>query len=278
MSGRNRRGISLRGYNYNRNNSISLKGFNFNPNNSDLYEIFEDMILNSIHNSSNSSIDNINQINKDEYYENIIAHIRKLPEDFMNLKLYLIDNFLIPLAQRKFDHVNQNYYNIDWLLGEVDKLDYPHLEEEIEFFKRVIEIMQYAATTQLTFDGLKTKLYGRRFGITIETSRVVLQAPYEVYVILFGNPTTKGRIFSKKRIKDIKYILQKNPGILTDDIREKLSIKYYRYFTDYHKEQYKIVHPKWEYESNSDSDSGAEDKLEEDKETTKKENNNNKDN
>ena len=152
MSGRNRRGISLRGYNYNRNNSISLKGFNFNPNNSDLYEIFEDMILNSIHNSSNSSIDNINQINKDEYYENIIAHIRKLPEDFMNLKLYLIDNFLIPLAQRKFDYVNQNYYNIDWLLGEVDKLDYPHLEEEIEFFKRVIEIMQYAATTQLTFE------------------------------------------------------------------------------------------------------------------------------
>lgn len=270
MSGRNRRGISLRGYNYNRNNSISLKGFNFNPNNSDLYEIFEDMILNSIYDRSNSSIDNINQINKDEYYENIIAHIRKLPEDFMNLKLYLIDNFLIPLAQRKFDYVNQNYYNIDWLLGEVDKLDYPHLEEEIEFFKRVIEIMQYAATTQLTFDGLKTKLYGRRFGITIETSRVVLQAPYEVYVILFGNPTTKGRIFNKKRIKDIKRILQENPGILTDDIREKLSLKYYKYFTDYHKEQYKIIHPEWDYEANSDSDSGAEDKLEEDKETNKR--------
>lgn len=273
MRGRNRRGISLKGHNYTTNHFVSLKGYNFKQNQPiidyDAYKEYEEMMIDAINKKYHHHYQyekEEDHENRERYHEQIVDHISTIPEDFMDLKLYLIDNFLIPLAERKFDYVNQNYFNIDWILEEVDKFDYPHLEEEIEFFKRVVEVMQYAATTQLTFDGLKQKLYGRRFGIMIETSRVVLQAPYEVYVIIFGNPSTKGRIFNRKRINDIKHVLKENPGILIEDIREKLSYRYYKYFTEYHREKYKVVHPEWEYESNSDSDSGDEDDIDDKKE------------
>ena len=234
--GRNRSGISLRGF-QNRTRRLNLTG----------YKGYERMIINTIYDTSSYA-----DFQNHPQYSTIVRNITnvvQLPPDYMNLKLYLIDKFLIPLADRRFDYVNQNYYNIDWILEELDKLDYPQLEEEIEFFRRVVEVLQFAATTQLTFDDLKAKLYGKRFGITIETSRIVLQAPYEVYVLLFGNPKDKpGQVFEEDRIDRIKELLENSPGILLEDIREKLAFDYYKYYTKYHKEKLREQHPDWELE------------------------------
>ena len=228
---RNRAGISLRGYRFG-TSRITLHG----------YKGFEKMMIQSIFQEGSYGTSYNNIVNN-------ITNVTALPNDFMDLKLYLINKFLIPLAERKFDYVNQNYYNIDWILEEVEKLDYPELEEELEYFRRVIEVLQFAATTQLTFDDLKTKLYGKRFGITIETSRIVLQAPYEVYVILFGNPKDKvGETFQEERIQVIKDILADNPGIMLDDIRDRLAKRYYKYYKKYHKEKIRELHPDWELE------------------------------
>jgi hypothetical protein len=257
---RNRTGISLRGFRFG-TNRITLKG----------YESFEKMMMNTVFQEGSYG----------QSYSNIIhniTNVTNLPGDYMDLKLYLINKFLIPLSERKFDYVNQNYYNIDWVLEELDKLDYPELEEEIEFFRRVIEVLQFAATTQLTFDDLKAKLYGKRFGITVETSRIILQAPYEVYVILFGNPKDNtDKTFDEEKINDIKDVLGEKPGIMLDEIRDKLAIKYYKYYTKYHKEKIQNLHPDWELEE-TENDQDLErnykkriDKFLEDKEKKREE-------
>ena len=258
--GRNRTGISLRGFRYG-TNRITLKG----------YENFEKMMMNTVFQEGSYGQSYSNIINN-------VTNVTNLPGDYMDLKLYLINKFLIPLADRKFDYVNQNYYNIDWILEELEKLNYPDLEEELEYFRRVIEVLQFAATTQLTFDDLKAKLYGKRFGITVETSRIILQAPYEVYVILFGNPKDNtDKTFDEEKINDIKDVLGEKPGIMLDEIRDKLAIKYYKYYTKYHKEKIQNLHPDWELEE-TENDQDLErnykkriDKFLEDKEKKRKE-------
>ena len=92
---RNRAGISLRGFKFG-TSRITLRG----------YEGFEKMMMNTVFQEGSYG----------QSYSNIvhnITNISALPNDFMDLKLYLINKFLIPLAERKFDYVNQNYYK--WL-------------------------------------------------------------------------------------------------------------------------------------------------------------------
>ena len=52
-----------------------------------------------------------------------------------------------------------------------------------------------------------------------------------------SNPKDKpGQVFEEDRIDRIKELLENSPGILLEDIREKLAFDYYKYYTKYHKE------------------------------------------
>ena len=152
-------------------------------------------------------------------------------KDFIDFKMYIITNFLNPIMDRRFSQVNNNYYNYDYIIERLNGFKNNRTKNDIEFIIKVVNILRYSTNVQISFDEAKKKIYGadKENRILVETSRIVLQAHYEIYNLLFGRPHKTNPSHMKYEIhiiNDIKELLKSYPGILFEDIKNRLQPKY----------------------------------------------------
>ena len=152
-------------------------------------------------------------------------------KEFLEFKLYIITHFLNPILDKQYDLIKNNYFNFEYIINRLESFKTRENDEEIDFLVKVMGILQYSTNVRISFDEAKKKLYGadNENRLLVETSRIVLQSQYEIYNILFGRPHKKNAQHTKYNMEiilDIKYILDRNPGILFDEVKEKLASKY----------------------------------------------------
>ena len=156
-------------------------------------------------------------------------------KEWLDFKLYIIDNFLQPINKLNYDLVRKNFYNFDIILARLDGFKNETNKEEVELFKKMVSLMRYSTEKHISFEEAQEKLFGgeEMMQLRVITSRIILQAPFEIYNLLFGRPDKKKSIdhqrYEDHLILEIKKILAENPGILFDDIKKKMGKYAYKF-------------------------------------------------
>jgi hypothetical protein len=145
---------------------------------------------------------------------------------FKNLKKYLLDNFIEPLILRKIENVNYNNFNFSYILTQLKDLG--HIDpEEAEVLERIVIFVQETVGTFNQNEIMTTRLYGNNGQVAQFVNTlpfITLKAHYEVYNSLYGKPD--GFVYDEKILKEIKNILDKNPGMLYRDIENTLNYRF----------------------------------------------------
>ena len=58
--------------------------------------------------------------------------------------------------------------------------------------------------------------------LLVETSRIILKAKYEIYIIIFGDPKLSNSEFQPNILNEIQKHLDNNPGCTVNHIKSKL--------------------------------------------------------
>jgi len=159
--------------------------------------------------------------------------------NYIDFKLGFVENFLKPLIKKEYDNLWRNYYNYEFIDRKLDEYregaDSDAFKDDIDLMKIIVsatrmiaikhENINNALNTSIDQDKHTTAMQS-----IIELPRLILEAPFEIYVNLFGMPNFKeNEEFDKDLVDEIQVILDANPGILFDDIKEYM-IKYsYRF-------------------------------------------------
>ena len=152
-------------------------------------------------------------------------------KQYTDFKQYIITNFLIPIMNRKYTEVTQNYYNFDYIIDRLNLFKNNRNKTDVEFIIQVMNILRYSTDIHMSFEEATRLLYGseKQNRLLVETSRIVLKSQYEIYNLLFGIPNKHNpthMTYEIHMLNDIKAILDTYPGILFKDIYDRLKDKY----------------------------------------------------
>jgi len=111
-----------------------------------------------------------------------------LSQDYLDFKLQVIKNYIEPLMNKKYEYLRYNYHMIEETLERIKKYGNEQNKDDIELFTKILKVIRNTIDMHLSFTETEKKLYGTA-GITqllVRTSRIVLDAKYEIYNNLFG--------------------------------------------------------------------------------------------
>jgi hypothetical protein len=158
-----------------------------------------------------------------------VVNFNVVNEEYLNLRNYIAFNFIEPLKKKNFKEVQENYFNYEYIEAKLESFNFPKLSGEISLLKEIIAIAKFATNTRFTLDKNYKQMYGSRTGMAqmfMETTRIVLEAKYEVYNAIYDNPMlTKGGTYDKMKLYKLGKILDANPGISIARIRKILNYK-----------------------------------------------------
>lgn len=173
---------------------------------------------------SNLRLDSYSNENK---YNDVLVNYNPINEEYINIKNYIIYNFIEPLKNKNFVDVQNNFYNFEYIQAKLDTFDVPKLASEIDLLKQIIIVMKAAVETRFVIDKNRKKMYGDIKMNTLfkDTSRIVLMAKYEVYNAIYGNPKLNSieTQYDRKKLKKIQDILNNTPGITIKNIKRILN-------------------------------------------------------
>jgi hypothetical protein len=146
--------------------------------------------------------------------------------DYLKFKMSIINNFLEPLVNADLDTVLKNQYNFDYITSRLVLFENSTNRDEITLMKKVVNLMKQAASIRVSYSNMYERIYGTKAvsmnRLIFETSRIILKAPFEIYDNLFG--VKEGQEYNKTIIYAIENILEENPGIMFNDIKEKIDL------------------------------------------------------
>ena len=111
-----------------------------------------------------------------------------LSRDYLDFKLQVIKNYIEPLMNKKYEYLRYNYHMIEKTLERIKKYGNEQNKDDIELFTKILKVIRNTIDMHLSFTETEKKLYGTN-GVTqllVCTSRIVLNAKYEIYNNLFG--------------------------------------------------------------------------------------------
>ena len=111
-----------------------------------------------------------------------------LSRDYLDFKLQVIKNYIEPLMNKKYEYLRYNYHMIEKTLERIKKYGNEQNKDDIELFTKILKVIRNTIDMHLSFTETEKKLYGTN-GVTqllVRTSRIVLNAKYEIDNNLFG--------------------------------------------------------------------------------------------
>ena len=156
-----------------------------------------------------------------------MVNYNPINEEYINIKNYIIYNFIEPLKNKDFVDVQNNFYNFEYIEAKSNSFDVPKLASEIDLLKQVVSVMKAAVETRFIIDKNRKKMYGD-VNINVlfkDTSRIILMAKYEVYNAIYGNPKLNPikKKFDLSKLEKIQKILNDTPGITIKNIKRILN-------------------------------------------------------
>ncbi len=159
--------------------------------------------------------------------------------NYIDFKLGFVENFLKPLIKKDYDNLWRNYYNYEFIDRKLDQFregaDSDAFKDDIDLMKIIVSATRMIAIKHENINNaldhsIDQDKHTTAMQSIIELPRLILEAPFEIYVNLFGMPNFKeNEEFDKDLVDEIQMILDANKGIMFDDVKEYM-IKYsYRF-------------------------------------------------
>ena len=135
-----------------------------------------------------------------------------LSRDYLDFKLQVIKNYIEPLMNKKYEYLRYNYHMIEETLERIKKYGNEQNKDDIELFTKILKVIINTIDMHLSFTETEKKLYGTN-GVTqllVRTSRIVLNAKYEIYNNLFGEVSKEDGVknYDDGLIDRIDYLLK----------------------------------------------------------------------
>lgn len=159
--------------------------------------------------------------------------------NYVDFKLAFIENFLKPLIAKDYDNLWRNYYNYEFIDRKLDHFregaTSDQFRDDIDLMKILVSATRMIAIKHENIQNALDNTIDQEKHTTamqsiIELPRLILEAPFEIYVNLFGMPNFKdNEEFDKDLVDEIQVVLDANPGIMFEEVKSYM-IKYsYRF-------------------------------------------------
>lgn len=119
-----------------------------------------------------------------------------LSQDYLDFKLKVIKNYIEPLLNKEYEKLRYNYHMIEQTLENIKRYSNEQNKTDIELFVKILKVVRNTIDIHVSYKETESKLYGSK-GISqlmVRTSRIVLNAKYEIYNNLFGPPDKENEI------------------------------------------------------------------------------------
>lgn len=115
-------------------------------------------------------------------------------QEYLDFKLKIIKNYIEPLMNKNYEYLKYNYHMIEETLENIKKYSNANNKDDIDLFTSILKIIRNSVDIHISYTETESKLYGTK-GVSkliVRTSRIVLEAKYEIYNNLFGVPKKSG--------------------------------------------------------------------------------------
>ena len=121
---------------------------------------------------------------------NNLTGVNVISQEYLDFKLKVIKNYIEPLLNKEYEKLRYNYHMIEQTLENVKRYTNEQNRTDIELFIKILKVIRNTIDIHVSYRATENKLYGskRVSQLMVRTSRIVLNAKYEIYNNLFGPP------------------------------------------------------------------------------------------
>lgn len=125
---------------------------------------------------------------------NNLTGVNVISQEYLDFKLKVIKNYIEPLLNKEYEKLRYNYHMIEQTLENIKRYTNEQNKTDIELFVKILKVIRNTIDIHVSYKETENKLYGskRVSQLMVRTSRIVLNAKYEIYNNLFGTPDKNG--------------------------------------------------------------------------------------
>lgn len=157
---------------------------------------------------------------------------QNVPLEIKNLKISIMNNYIIPLFSKQWQTLYQNLFFISKYKNKVDKMYNLYKLDELVVYKDMLNLFEIMIEEHKILDDTEKQLYNattskEQFATLIyKTKKIKLLPEYEIYDSILGKPKReKGQSYNSDLIKNIRDLLVIE-NITYAVIKEQIERKY----------------------------------------------------
>jgi hypothetical protein len=152
----------------------------------------------------------------------------KNPIDVENLKIAIINKFIIPFISKNWKVLEENSIFIEKITQKIKFYSSIYNSEYLALYKDIMPIFEMIINQHLEINNLEKKIYNTNdtISLVIKTPFIKLKPEYELYNLILGKPNLhEGCSYNDVILQDITNILNID-DITFDKIKIYISNKY----------------------------------------------------
>jgi len=156
-----------------------------------------------------------------------ILFSQNIPLEIKNLKIYILNNIILPLISKKWDILRENLFCLDNIKK---KINLYYSLDDLVIYKNIINVIEVIVNEHIELEELEKKVYGTKkeefAKLVYKTTMIQLKPEYEIYNIIIGKPCRDlNTTYNEEIINDIIRLL-KVENINFNKIKEYILFKY----------------------------------------------------
>ena len=149
-----------------------------------------------------------------------------IPDDILQLKKNIMNQFIIPLCKNNWVEIKENMFNVSRFQDKIKLYKKKYDNADLIFFEQILEFVIITFSEHLNLQNLEEKMYGRdkthAANLIQKLKYIRLKAEYELYNIILGKPNFKNKeTYDTNIIDKIKGLL-KHDNISFKEIKNKI--------------------------------------------------------
>jgi len=138
-----------------------------------------------------------------------------IPIAFTNIKIKIIDTFILPLISNKWKHMKDNIFLLDSYKQKLDNYYNLYKIEEIPIYKNIIDLIELFVNQSLQLEETENRIYkndndlkDNNVSLVYKTAMIKLKPEYELYDSIIGKPKKiLKQKYNENIIKDIQSLM-----------------------------------------------------------------------
>jgi hypothetical protein len=137
-----------------------------------------------------------------------------IPLEIKNIKIKILDFFLLPLVSKNWNKLKENIFFIDVMRNKINYYNKIYNFEDTKVYLDILNSIEFFINQNDNINNLEKQIYKNQgeniFHSTVfKTSQIKLKPEYEIYNFIYGRPK-KNCKYNDDIIYDIQILLKKD--------------------------------------------------------------------